>query len=548
MSNYNEPVVFNCPNCGSSIAMQGDTGTCAYCGTAVERPRKTSRVPSGTTSWSVAPTAYPTGTRYDARRRGVHPILTLLLVIVAAAGGFLAGSALPNGAPSTLLAPTSPSTQLQPILKTAVAIAITGQGSVSELAAVLPRDGKGGDLLAYVYHSDSSRYTIGLIDGGSHAARWQSPLLSKEAYQGLLATSQDMLFFTDKDQLFALHLRDGAPAWQAALHVEPSPGCVECLRVLANHVAVLEKDGSLQVFDGQNGQLAWGTRLEDRPNRLLAAGDRIVTITEAADKQTRLVSFLDAGSGKPALQLAPACPSDPNISRDERPDASSPFLFSADGTTMYTMFGFFAQCAQAWDLTSGKPRWQVALDRDQMPSSWYGSPALQTDKTLYIGNDKLLWALDTANGKHRALVNEKEYQLKPLALHQNTLIVRAAPDWDSQRQELWGIDSATGERRWQIKLQAHDLREERSSGDWELHLTPKGLLVVQALRDEPQLVTELFDPATGTSLHRETTPLENIGTPSIIGSLWGDDTAWLRINGDVYAIDLATGKVDYKLQ
>jgi outer membrane protein assembly factor BamB len=474
----------------------------------------------------------------------VHPILTLLLMIIAAAGGFLAGRALPSGMPSTLVAPTSPSAQLQPILKTAMAIATTDQGSVTELAAVLPRDGKGGDLLAYVYHSDTSRYTIGLIDGGSHTARWQSPLLSKEAYPGRVATGQDMLFFTDKDQLFGLHLRDGSPAWQAALTVEPSPGCDECLRVLAQHVAVLEKDGTLQVFDSQNGQLAWSTRLEDRPNRLLAAGDRLVTITEAADKQTRLVNFLDPSTGKATLQLAPVCPSDPNLSHDERPDASSPFMFSADGTAMYTMFGFFAQCAQAWDLASGKTRWQVALGRDHMPSS----PALQTDKALYIGNDKSLWALDMADGKVRTLVNEKEYQLKPLALHQNTLIVRAAPDWDSQRQELWGLDSASGERRWQIKLQAHDLREDRSSGDWELRLTPKGLLVIQALGDEPQLVTELFDPSTGKSLLRETTPLGSIGTPSIIGSLWGDDTAWLRINGDVYAIDLGTGKVGYKLQ
>ena len=104
-----------------------------------------------------------------------------------------------------------------PIVSTAMAIAIDDKGSVTELAAVLPRDGKGGDLIAYVYHSDSSRYSVALIDGGTHAARWQSQLLSKEAYQGLLSASQDMIYFTDKDQLFALHTRDGALAWQAAL-------------------------------------------------------------------------------------------------------------------------------------------------------------------------------------------------------------------------------------------------------------------------------------------------------------------------------------------
>src|SRR5436305_12876105 len=38
MSN-NEAVVFYCPSCGASIAMQGDQGICAFCGTAIERPK-----------------------------------------------------------------------------------------------------------------------------------------------------------------------------------------------------------------------------------------------------------------------------------------------------------------------------------------------------------------------------------------------------------------------------------------------------------------------------------------------------------------------------
>ncbi len=501
MSNYDDPVVFNCPNCGSSIAMQGDAGTCAYCGTAVERPRKTTRSTSGTASWSVAPTSLPTGVRYDSRRRGVHPVLVLVLILIAALAGFIGGRALPGG---TTIGPATPavSMPIAPIVGTAMAIAIDDKGSVSELAAVLPRDGKGGDLLAYVYHSDSSRYTVALIDGGTHAARWQSPLLSKEAYQGLLTVGQDMVYFTDNDQLFALHMRDGTPAWQVALTVEPSSGCYECLRAVANHVAVLEKDGSLQVFDGQSGQLAWSTRLPERPDRLPVVGDRLVTAVEPENKQGRVVNFLDASSGKSALQLAPECPSDPNMDHKELPDGSTPFEFSADGKTMYIMFGFFAQCAQAWDLTAGKTRWQVPLDRGLAPGSWYSNPTLVTDKTIFSANDKLLWALDTANGKIRTLANDKEYQLKPLALRNDTLIVLAAPDWDSQRQELWGLDSASGERRWQVKLQAHDLREEHSSGDWEWQLTPKGLIVIEALRDEPRLVVQTFDTTTGASLLR----------------------------------------------
>src|SRR5262249_22764785 len=156
-----------------------------------------------------------------------------------------------------------------------------------------------------------------------------------------------------------------------------------------------------------------------------------------------------------------------------------------------------------------------------------------TDKTIFSGTGKLVWALDTADGKIRTLANDKEYQLRPLALQKDILIVLAAPDWDSQRQELWGLDSTSGERRWQIKLQAHDLREGNSSGDWEWKLTPKGLLVIEALNDEPRLIVQTLDTATGASRLRQETPLGERGSPSIIGALWGDDTAWLRINGNV---------------
>ena len=38
MSN-NEAVVFYCPSCGASIAMHGDQGICAFCSTAIERPK-----------------------------------------------------------------------------------------------------------------------------------------------------------------------------------------------------------------------------------------------------------------------------------------------------------------------------------------------------------------------------------------------------------------------------------------------------------------------------------------------------------------------------
>ena len=120
-------------------------------------------------------------------------------------------------------------------------------GPITKMAAVLPRDGKGGDLLVYIYGIGDSRYSVALIDGASHAARWQSQPLSKDAYQGQLVAGQDMIYLTDQDQLLALRLSDGTLAWQTALAVEPQSGCDDCVRLLGGHVIVLEKNSGLQV-------------------------------------------------------------------------------------------------------------------------------------------------------------------------------------------------------------------------------------------------------------------------------------------------------------
>jgi outer membrane protein assembly factor BamB len=420
-------------------------------------------------------------------------------------------------------------------------------GPITEMAAVLPRDGKGGDLLVYAYGAGDSRYTIALIDGDSHTPRWQSQPLSKEAYQGLLVAGQDMVYLTDQDQLLALRLSDGTPAWRAALAVEPQSGCDECLRLAGGHVIVLEKNSGLQAFDALTGKLAWSTRLADNTRRLPIVGDRVVTTQPSENKDGTIISFLDPATGKPALQLDPHCPQPNTFSEFERPRYDSPLLFSADGATMYTMYGFFDQCAQAFDLASGKPRWEVPMEDGLVPSSWYYNTALVTEKALYVNQNQMIWALDTGDGSVRTLIEDKEYNLRPLALRDDTLIVLAAPTWDSRRQTLWGLDAATGERRWQQPLQAHELRKGNSSGDWDFQLTSKGLVVVQVLRDEARLIVETLDPRSGASSAKQVTELADLHMPSLYQPMWTEDTVYLKLDSQIYAVDLATGKMEFQL-
>ncbi|HEU5101973.1 MAG TPA: PQQ-binding-like beta-propeller repeat protein [Roseiflexaceae bacterium] len=544
MPNNQEAVAFYCPSCGASIAMQGDQGTCAFCGTAIERPKKAqSQRPAsppqpGPAAWSSSSVTVVHAGRATPKR-GSSCLGTLIMLLILGVVGIAVGVGVTGG---RLISAISNNPVNIPAVINQIKL-----GPITKMAAVLPRDGKGGDLVVYVYGVGDSRYSVALIDGASQAPRWQSQPLSKDAYQGLLIVGEGMVYLTDRDQLLALRLSDGTLAWQAALAVEPQSGCEECLALAGGQVVVLEKNSGLQAFDAQTGKLSWSTRLADNTRRLPIVGDRLVITRESEDKQGTIISFLDAATGKPALQLDPRCPERNTFSEFERPRYDTPLLFSQDGQSMYTMYGFFAQCAQAFDLASGQPRWERTMEDGLVPSSWYYNTALVTEKALYVNQNQMIWALDSGDGSVRTLIEDQEYNLRPLALRDDTLIVLAAPTWDSQRQVLWGLDAASGERRWQQPLQAHSLRQGSSSGDWDWQLTSKGLVVVQVLRDEAQLIVETLDPRSGASSAKQETKLDDLTMPSLYQPMWTDDMVYLKLDSHIYAVDLATGKPAFQL-
>jgi outer membrane protein assembly factor BamB len=554
MSN-NQAVVFYCPSCGASITMQGDQGTCAFCGTAIERPKSAKQSqptppPQPSTPAWVASSVTVVRANRAKPKRGSSCLGTLIMLVILAAVGVVIGVSLlggrllaliPNGSGPLSQLPSGPLSQLPAVINQ------IKLGPITKMAAVLPRDGKGGDLLVYAYGSGDNRYSVALIDGATQAARWQSQPLSKDAYQGQLVAGEGMIYITDQDQLLALRKSDGTLAWQSPLAVEPQSSCDDCVRLLGGHVIVLEKNSGVQAFNAQTGKLAWSERLEPNTRQLPVAGDRLVITLPSLDKDGTIIAFLDPATGKPTLQIDPHCPQPNTFSELERPRGDTPLLFNADATTMYAMYGFFSQCAQAFDLSNGETRWERMIEENMLPASWFNNTVLVTDQALYVNQNNQIWALNTADGSIRTLVEDKEYNLRPLARRDNVLIVLAAPTWDSQRQELWGLDVADGERRWQHSLQAHDLRRGGSSGDWDWQLTPKGLVVVQVLRDDARLIVETLDPRNGTSSARQETQLTDLHMPSLYQPMWTDDTVYLKLDSHIYAIDLATGKQLYQL-
>ncbi len=538
MPNAGDVSATYCPSCGASIEMDGDRGTCTYCGTTVERPHAAGRrpVPPVVMRSSVtSPRGSCIGTLIAVF---VVAIVAAVAVLVFLSGrpagqiGGLVGSVMPVTAGPVVVSPTDG--PLRP-------------GMISDLVAALPQDGPGYDLLVYLDNPDDDTYSLGMIDGGSQSLRWQSQPLSKEVAQGRLIPGPALVYLTDQSRLLALRLSDGTVAWQTSLVAEPAIGCDECVRLLNDRVIVLQKDGSLQAFDAKSGQLTWSTRLADTPRRLPLAGGRLVTLQRTEGNRSTIISFLDPADGKTVQQIEPVCPRD-FPSDGERPDPFSPLLFSPDGTAMYTLYGTFSTCAHRWELPDGKQSWLTAVERDTLPTRGHDDPLLLADTALYGSSDGILWALNTADGTYGNLLEDKEFQFVPLVTRDDTLIVLTWPTWDTERQSLWGLDRATGARRWQYALQASDPWFLETLGDWDFRLTEKGLVVIQVPEDQQQIVVETLDPLTGVSSGQLVTALEGPGSHVLWNLFWSDDTAWMEIGSEIYGLDLATGTPSYRLR
>src|SRR5829696_6659965 len=177
MSN-NEAVVFYCPSCGASIAMQGDQGTCAFCGTAIERP-KSARPPQPASlpqanqpTWAASSVTVVRAERAKPKR-GSSCLGTLIMVVILAAVALVVGVSLMGGRLITAISTgteliTAVSNGTGPLSQIPAVLNQIKLGPITKMAAVLPRDGKGGDLLVYTYGSSDSRYNVALIDGASH--------------------------------------------------------------------------------------------------------------------------------------------------------------------------------------------------------------------------------------------------------------------------------------------------------------------------------------------------------------------------------------------
>jgi outer membrane protein assembly factor BamB len=409
---------------------------------------------------------------------------------------------------------------------------------IDELLMPITRDDGGTDLLVSLSGDGN---LLGLFDGTSKRLSWKSGSFSKRVYASSVWFGDGKVFVVEDTRLSALNKSDGTTLWQTSLTAEIGSSCVGCLRVIKQRVVALQKNGSLQAFDSKTGQLVWSQELEKTPSRLSVALDLLALTWPINKKATALgLAFLDPVDGRVVRVIDPSCLNHA-FHRPEHVAENSPLLFGPGDKVMVVMFGFFSQCAQAWDVSSGKKLWSTYIP--QWESTW-SHPVFGEHAVLYKTQDGALASLDSSTGELKKLLGEdKKYQFHPVTSIGKTIVLKAAPQWDANKLVLWGVDGTTGERRWQFPLSAKDLSmTDRSDRTWSLRPTPAGLAVVQTL-NESHLSVDLLNPQTGVSSgQKQLTFASRLRDVTLL-----DSVAWVHENTGLTAVNLPAGTVGYHL-
>ena len=291
--------------------------------------------------------------------------------------------------------------------------------------------------------------------------------------------------------------------------------------------------------------------MSSTPDRLNVIRDQLMIIDR--DNGDAFVSIIDPATGKEVQHLAPKCTADPESIPDTL-ETDAAVVMDSD-QSLYLMYGTFTACVQRWDVTGGKLAWQTGL-KDASFTIADDIYPLVSDDSIFVNGRNAVYAVSKKDGKSRALINNADYEFVPLAIHTNTLIVRAKRTRGSTRYELWGVDIPSGKSLWQHPFTATEPLDEpdrmaglidRTDSGFTTHLTSAGLVIVTAKGEPHQLVLETLNPETGASTGEKTIGLNVSGSfysvPDVAG--WTNDTGYFVIEGQLYVVNLISGTTTY---
>jgi len=503
-----------CPSCGAPLKVKEDETRveCQYCHATVELPEDAQP--------PILLTPATVDFHYVAPRRRLAWILIPVLLMVA--GAFALPFIL---IASETTRSTTPGVSVYSIVN----------------SRLLPDSNQ---VLGITYNSDETRRPALLDFDQSNPLVWQAEPLGEESYKARFLVVQDQVLVAMDTRLSALRRTDGGLLWETSLSDQIPVGCDTCMQVAEGRLFALTQIGTLHAYDLASGQQVWNAGLATTPRDLYLFNNSPAVVDEVDGVPTILV--FDPASGQPLQQIAPTCP---NYTFDNDPQEFglySSLWTASDSSYFYVAYGFWEPgCLEKWDAVTGQRVYQTLLPED----------LLRNDLLHLVTADLLVfsptlsgeaWVVETGNGQARQVASTQDYYLRPLAVHQDVVVLEARRTRGSTRYELWGVDAGSGERLWQFIPQAEESFDNTASsivdagGLFAVHVAEGNLVLLQAFDDPARITLEKLDFQTGVSQGQVSYAVKETSIFSLEVIGWRQNQVWLDSDG-ILVLDLSSG-------
>ncbi len=418
------------------------------------------------------------------------------------------------------------------------------------------RPGAKPDVLVRAFHVDlpeAERYKLTWIDTAKSEPRWRFTTTSSIRF----ASGGEIVALVEKTRLVALDKTAGTVLWETTLSDQLTGVCDTCLGVVGQRVIALTNDSNVTGYDAKTGRKVWSQRLSSL-NRLFYLNEQLLVLDRMAADPFAVQAFVLDQDGKELRKFQISC-LQPGQTRPIVGYTYEGYALDTATQSLFTWYGSSNSCLQKYDLSTGKLAWQSLT---KARSTQHDAAAmLYADGLIFAGGSNTIIAAD-ASGKVNEQLTDADYELRPLASQNGVLVVRAMRTRGTRRHELWGIDSATGSRLWQVVFDkdggplrepnraAGLLTKDRDSEVWSVGLMPGGLAIVRiTAKPALQAIVEIIGLKNGVSAGRKTVPLKAgsllVSIPTEIE--WRGDTVWMALDNSVYAINTKTALIDYQV-
>jgi outer membrane protein assembly factor BamB len=399
------------------------------------------------------------------------------------------------------------------------------------------------DMLVISRNYERNTSTLAYLSPGGDGVRWESPPLGDgNEYSWVVAYSDDVVMVASDARLVGLSRASGEQIWEAPLTDGISPNiCADCLQVFGDVVVALPQDGELQAFSVANGAPRWQVKLREATRQIVRAGDLVGVPDERDDDVSgSVLRLFDPEDGAEAEPFTPTCPEpDANYDYDYTPSYYSPIGQDPNHKLLLWMISSSSPCLLSVDAETrevvGRTYFGELSGGELIPqtSLWVG-------ETLYLSDGRHL--AEVAPQGMRVLLSEEDYTFSPLAADGTTLLVMAQRTRGSSRYELWAVEIASGERRWERVFTARDpMLSQGDTGTFTAMIVGDAVAVLEEQGDDEQLVYELIGLNDGASRVRATIPTAEAGD-DMRATLWGREQLVL-VTDELYLVDLTTGQV-----